>query len=283
MAITAERRSASEGNPPLRQSAVSHTDSRPDRRSRPTATTTSCSTTSRRKSGKTRGSRACCAKSSRSRATTRTLPPGIHPLRAGQAALRAGRVPATAADLRPAVQVWLRLTKEAADRGRSLPGRHADHARRRRVHHQRRRARRGQPVAPQPGRRLRHRDRSRGERKLHSCRIIPERGSWIELNVTRKKDTLAVRIDQSGKFSVMTLLRAMDPKYGRDADLAARLLRDEQEKIVDGRSVAQDRRQDRRRRHRLSRRQRAGRRNASSKCGQKITKNAAETDLHLRA
>ena len=29
----------------------------------------------------------------------------------------------------------------------------------------------------------------------------------------RKKDTLSVRIDQSGKFSVMTLLRAMDPKY----------------------------------------------------------------------
>ena len=25
-----------------------------------------------------------------------------------------------------------------------------------------------------------------GERKLQSCRIIPERGSWIELNVNRK-------------------------------------------------------------------------------------------------
>src|SRR5512147_740451 len=33
-----------------------------------------------------------------------------------------------------------------------------------------------------------------GERRLHSCRIIPERGSWIELNVTRK-ESLAVRID----------------------------------------------------------------------------------------
>src|SRR2546421_5161983 len=50
------------------------------------------------------------------------------------------------------------------------------------------------------------------ERKLHSCRIIPERGSWIEINVT-KKDTLGVRIDQSGKFSAMTLLRAMDPGF----------------------------------------------------------------------
>ncbi|MBI4568673.1 MAG: DNA-directed RNA polymerase subunit beta [Planctomycetes bacterium] len=53
------------------------------------------------------------------------------------------------------------------------------------------------------------------DRKLHTCWIIPERGSWIELNVT-KKDTLAVRIDQSGKFSAITLLRAMAPEYGPD-------------------------------------------------------------------
>ena len=53
------------------------------------------------------------------------------------------------------------------------------------------------------------------DRKLHSCRIIPERGSWIEVNVT-KKETLGVRIDQSGKFSAMTLLRAMDPEYSTD-------------------------------------------------------------------
>jgi len=57
-----------------------------------------------------------------------------------------------------------------------------------------------------------------GDRKLHSCRIIPERGSWIEINVT-KKETLGVRIDQSGKFSSMTLLRAMDPAYSTDADI----------------------------------------------------------------
>src|SRR6266446_5469606 len=56
------------------------------------------------------------------------------------------------------------------------------------------------------------------ERKLHSCRIIPERGSWIEINVT-KKEALGVRIDQSGKFSAMTLLRAMDPAYSTDADI----------------------------------------------------------------
>ena len=50
------------------------------------------------------------------------------------------------------------------------------------------------------------------DKDLHSCRIIPERGSWIEINAT-KKDTLGVRIDQSGKFSALTLLRAMDPMY----------------------------------------------------------------------
>jgi DNA-directed RNA polymerase subunit beta len=57
-----------------------------------------------------------------------------------------------------------------------------------------------------------------GDRKLHSCRIIPERGSWIEINVT-KKETLGVRIDQSGKFSAMTLLRAMDPQFSEDAEI----------------------------------------------------------------
>ncbi|MHC4473192.1 MAG: DNA-directed RNA polymerase subunit beta, partial [Planctomycetota bacterium] len=51
-----------------------------------------------------------------------------------------------------------------------------------------------------------------GDRKLHSCWIIPERGSWIELNVG-KKDTLAVRIDQSGKFPATSLIRALSPEY----------------------------------------------------------------------
>src|SRR3984885_15976860 len=57
-----------------------------------------------------------------------------------------------------------------------------------------------------------------GDAKLHSCRIIPERGSWIEINVTQK-GTLGVRIDQSGKFSAMTLLRAMDPHYSSSATI----------------------------------------------------------------
>ena len=75
------------------------------------------------------------------------------------------------------------------------------------------------------------------DRKLPSCRIIPERGSWIELNVT-KKDSITVRIDQSGKFSIMTLLRAMDPKYGSDTDLLRAFYDTAAVKIVDGRSVS---------------------------------------------
>ncbi|HKX46068.1 MAG TPA: DNA-directed RNA polymerase subunit beta [Planctomycetota bacterium] len=61
-------------------------------------------------------------------------------------------------------------------------------------------------------------DLSTAEKKLHSCWIIPERGSWIELNVT-KKDVLTVRIDQSGKFSAVTLLRALDEDLSTDQDV----------------------------------------------------------------
>ncbi len=75
-----------------------------------------------------------------------------------------------------------------------------------------------------------------GDRTMHSCRIIPERGSWIELNVT-KKEGLGVRIDQSGKFSSMTLLRAMDPKYSLDEDILRTFYETSVETVVDGRSV----------------------------------------------
>ncbi|RMG38992.1 MAG: DNA-directed RNA polymerase subunit beta [Planctomycetota bacterium] len=57
-----------------------------------------------------------------------------------------------------------------------------------------------------------------GDRKTFSCRIIPERGSWIEL-VINKKGGISVRIDQSGKFPATTLLRAMSPQYSTDADI----------------------------------------------------------------
>ncbi|MGD0518335.1 MAG: DNA-directed RNA polymerase subunit beta, partial [Thermoguttaceae bacterium] len=113
-----------------------------------------------------------------------------------------------------------------------------------------------------------------GERRMHSCRIIPERGSWIELNITRK-ECLAVRIDQSGKFSIMTLIRAMDPKYSDDANLLKAFYPTQIEKIVDGRSVVKIE-------GKLAvgdvvyphDSPRAG--EILVECGQKITKNAAE-------
>src|SRR3954454_69395 len=68
------------------------------------------------------------------------------------------------------------------------------------------------------------------DKDLHSCRIIPERGSWIEINAT-KKDTMGVRIDQSGKFSALTLLRAMDPAYSTTASILKEFLHVEKLKL----------------------------------------------------
>jgi DNA-directed RNA polymerase subunit beta len=79
-------------------------------------------------------------------------------------------------------------------------------------------------------------DTESADRKTHNCRIIPERGSWIEINVS-KKDALQVRIDQSGKFSALTLLRAMDPKYSRDSEILKLFYKTSVEKVAGGRSV----------------------------------------------
>ncbi len=56
------------------------------------------------------------------------------------------------------------------------------------------------------------------EKKLHSCWIIPQRGSWVELSVT-KKDVLDIKIDQSSKFPATTFLRAMSEDHGTDEQL----------------------------------------------------------------
>ncbi len=61
-------------------------------------------------------------------------------------------------------------------------------------------------------------DQAEGDRALHACRVIPERGSWIEIEVT-KKDVLVVRIDQSSKLPATTFLRAMDAKYSTDESI----------------------------------------------------------------
>ncbi|MDR2757403.1 MAG: DNA-directed RNA polymerase subunit beta, partial [Planctomycetaceae bacterium] len=57
-----------------------------------------------------------------------------------------------------------------------------------------------------------------GDRRTFSCRVIPERGSWIELNMTRK-ETISAKIDQSSKLPIMMFLRAMSDKYGTNSQL----------------------------------------------------------------
>jgi DNA-directed RNA polymerase subunit beta len=52
-----------------------------------------------------------------------------------------------------------------------------------------------------------------GDRVLHGGRVIPDRGSWIEIGVTQK-DVLVVKIDQSSKIPATVFLRAISPDYG---------------------------------------------------------------------
>ncbi|MGE4631817.1 MAG: DNA-directed RNA polymerase subunit beta [Planctomycetota bacterium] len=95
-----------------------------------------------------------------------------------------------------------------------------------------------------------------GDIRLHSCRIIPERGSWVEFNVT-KKGALTVRIDQSGKFPATMLLRAMDERFGTSTAILElfydvetvrvgslksidKLTGDEEDEVRSGRVTAED-------------------------------------------
>ena len=56
------------------------------------------------------------------------------------------------------------------------------------------------------------------EKRLYSCRIIPERGSWIEIDISRK-DIVSIRVDQSGRFPVTGFVRALSPEYSTNADI----------------------------------------------------------------
>jgi DNA-directed RNA polymerase subunit beta len=57
-----------------------------------------------------------------------------------------------------------------------------------------------------------------GDRVLHGGRIIPERGSWIEIGVT-KKDVLVVKIDQSSKIPATIFMRAISPEMGSTEEI----------------------------------------------------------------
>jgi len=57
-----------------------------------------------------------------------------------------------------------------------------------------------------------------GDRILHGGRIIPERGSWIEISVT-KKDVLVVKIDQSSKIPATIFMRAISEQFGSTEEI----------------------------------------------------------------
>jgi len=55
-------------------------------------------------------------------------------------------------------------------------------------------------------------------RRIHSCRIIPERGSWIQVEITNK-DLLQIKIDKSHKIAATCFLRALSSEHGRTSEI----------------------------------------------------------------
>lgn len=75
------------------------------------------------------------------------------------------------------------------------------------------------------------------ELKLHTCRIIPERGSWIEIEVG-KKDILSVRIDQSGKMPATCFLRALSDEFSKNEDIIKLFYETEEVNITNSTSAS---------------------------------------------
>jgi len=75
-----------------------------------------------------------------------------------------------------------------------------------------------------------------GDRKIYNCRIIPERGSWLEINFTRK-ETLSIKIDQSSKLPIMMLLRAMSADYSSNSQLMKQFFQTAAVKVGDAKST----------------------------------------------
>ncbi|MFW6279644.1 MAG: DNA-directed RNA polymerase subunit beta, partial [Planctomycetota bacterium] len=76
-----------------------------------------------------------------------------------------------------------------------------------------------------------------GERTLYSCRIIPDRGSWVEME-TNRYDILSCRLDQSGKIPVTLLLRAISEEHATDEDLIDAFYETETVEITPGTAAA---------------------------------------------
>ncbi len=76
-----------------------------------------------------------------------------------------------------------------------------------------------------------------GDHKMHSCWIVPERGSWIEISVS-KRDSVSIRIDQGGKIPSTTFLRACSPEFSTNEDII-RIFYETQEIKLSGADEAQ--------------------------------------------
>ncbi len=72
-----------------------------------------------------------------------------------------------------------------------------------------------------------------GDRVLHSCRIIPQRGSWITMEVNRRA-YLTCSLDQSGKIPVTLVLRALSEQHDSDADVLKLFYDVEKVKFTEG-------------------------------------------------
>ncbi len=72
-----------------------------------------------------------------------------------------------------------------------------------------------------------------GDRVFHSCRIIPQRGSWIEMEVNRR-EYLVCQLDRSGKQPATLLLRALSEEYGTDEQLLKLFYDVEKVKFTEG-------------------------------------------------
>ena len=161
-------------------------------------------------------------------------------------------------------RIWLRLNLEQPIEEEVYLGDIPDHAGRRRVHHQRRRARGGEPVASQPRRRLRD---GSGRHERSQAAELPHHSRTRQLDRDQLHEERHAQHPHRSKRQVLRdHAAAGDERQVRHRfRTAAGVLRNDDREDLRRPQRRQDRRQDRRRRHRLSLQQRSAPARSSSK------------------
>ena len=77
----------------------------------------------------------------------------------------------------------------------------------------------------------------RGDSSLYSCRIIPERGSWVEMETSRR-DQLGCRLDRSSKMPATLLLKALSEEHASDEAILKLFYPTEDIKFTEGTAAA---------------------------------------------